>query len=215
MKRIIFTVSFVSLLPLIALAQGPLNSVTDADSLITKISDLVNATVWLFISLAVLFIIWNALQFIRQTDSAERSKYQSTILWGIVGLFIILSIWGLVNILDNTFNVGNFQGQGNASNNINSLIPTRATRTPTPGGSSNLTPAPLTAPTNIPAGNPPLNTSPAGTAPAQTTNPAPAPTSPSSTWVPSATPYVAPANPPAPTNSNGYWNEFNEWVPRQ
>jgi hypothetical protein len=37
----------------------------------------------------------------------ERAAHRSSILWGLVGLAVILSIWGLVAILRNTFNTQN------------------------------------------------------------------------------------------------------------
>ncbi len=36
-------------------------------------------------------------------DEEERAKSRGTILWGIISLFLLLSIWGLVNILRNTY----------------------------------------------------------------------------------------------------------------
>ena len=36
-------------------------------------------------------------------DPESRGTIGKAIIWGIVGLFVILSIWGLVAILSNTF----------------------------------------------------------------------------------------------------------------
>jgi len=121
-KTLAATLSFVLLTPLVASAQ--LARVTDVNSLFTKISDIVNNSVWVLIGIALLFIVWNAFQFIRQTDGSERATYRSAILWGILGLFIILSIWGLVAILSNTFGLGNSlnDNNGQATKDVNSLI---------------------------------------------------------------------------------------------
>ena len=131
-KKIISSVALGSLIPVMVLAQDQLNSVTNADTLITKIDDLVNSAVWLFISLAVLFIIWNAVMFIIKAGTDDRKKYQSAVLWGIVGLFVILSIWGLVYILSNTLSVDNGSGQTNAQDSVNSLILKKPSTTGTP-----------------------------------------------------------------------------------
>lgn len=37
-------------------------------------------------------------------DRAEAGKY---ILWGVVALFVMVSVWGLVNVLRGTFNLDN------------------------------------------------------------------------------------------------------------
>jgi len=119
MKKIISSALLVSLMPAFVFAQG----VTDLPTLINKIDDLVNSAIWLLVSLAVIFIVWNSVQFILKAgDSEARKTYQAAIMWGIVGLFVILSIWGLVNILNNTFGVENQYNQGQATSDMNSLI---------------------------------------------------------------------------------------------
>jgi hypothetical protein len=41
-------------------------------------------------------------------DTGEgKTKWRNNALWGIVGLAIILCIWGLVHILTSTFNTAN------------------------------------------------------------------------------------------------------------
>lgn len=97
MKKIIAGV--VSFLPSIAFAQ----QITDANSLTTKLTNLGNTFIGILIAFAVIWIIVNVVRFIIKADSEDRKPIQAAILWGIVGLFVILSIWGLVRILTNTF----------------------------------------------------------------------------------------------------------------
>lgn len=100
MKKLFYLASV--LIPSISLAQTSI--VTDANSLTQKLIDIGNVVIYVLISLAVIFIIWNVVMFlIKSGDEEGRGKARSQILWGIVGLAIILSIWGLVNILVNTF----------------------------------------------------------------------------------------------------------------
>ena len=68
-----------------------------------RVDYFINTGVWLLVSLAVLFIVWHSVQFIRHAGGEDRKTYQNAIMWGIVGLAVILSIWGLVAILTNTF----------------------------------------------------------------------------------------------------------------
>ncbi len=98
MKKII--VSIAALAPAIASAQA----ITDVNSLTYKLTNIGNTLIQVLIALAVIWIIWNVVRFIMSADDPEKRKsLQGAILWGIVGLFVILSIWGLVNILSNTF----------------------------------------------------------------------------------------------------------------
>ena len=88
--------------PSIALAQT--SAVTDVNSLSAKILGLFNIASYILVALAVLFIVWNVVMYlIRGSDPAAKSAAGYNVLWGVVGLFVIVSIWGLVNILTNTF----------------------------------------------------------------------------------------------------------------
>ena len=98
--------------------------VTNASTLFTRLNEIGNALLALLMVAAVVYIVWNIFLFIKNAASDDRKAYQMGIVWGIVGLFVILSIWGLVNILEGTFGVGNAEGinNSNAQNNVGSLI---------------------------------------------------------------------------------------------
>jgi hypothetical protein len=55
------------------------------------------------IAAAVVVIVWGAFQMIYSED--KRTSGRQTVIWGIIGLFVMISIWGFVNILDNTFDL--------------------------------------------------------------------------------------------------------------
>jgi hypothetical protein len=57
-------------------------------------------------ALIVVWIIWSAFNFAK-AEGEERGKYRDAIVWGIVALFIVISIYGLVAILSNTFGTNN------------------------------------------------------------------------------------------------------------
>ena len=98
MKKILATLA--AFLPSIAAAQA----ITDINTLTYKLTNIGNVFIEILIAFAVIWIILNVVRFIISGDNEEKRKgYQGAILWGIVGLFVILSIWGLVRILTNTF----------------------------------------------------------------------------------------------------------------
>ena len=59
----------------------------------------------LIIALAVTVFIWGMVKFIAAGESSEREAGKQFMLWGIIGLTVIFCVWGLVNILGNTFGV--------------------------------------------------------------------------------------------------------------
>ncbi len=101
MKKLIATI--VSLSPAVALAQT--QPITDVNSLTEKLVGIGNLVTYFLVALAVIFIIWNVVFFLIKGSSDETARKNAikAIISGIVGLFIILSIWGLVNILIGTF----------------------------------------------------------------------------------------------------------------
>ncbi|MEK7463963.1 MAG: pilin [Patescibacteria group bacterium] len=93
----------LSLAPVSVFAQ----QITDANSLTTKITNIGNTVVVLLISFSVIYIIFNVVRYLIADSEDGRKKGGLSILWGVVGLFVILSIWGLVAILTNTFSTNN------------------------------------------------------------------------------------------------------------
>ena len=101
MKKFITLLAFS--LPSVAFAQS--TAITDANTLTARLVSIGNTVLYLLVSLAVIFIVWNVVMYLIKSGSDEEGKSKAAwnILWGIVGLFVIVSIWGLVNILTNTF----------------------------------------------------------------------------------------------------------------
>jgi hypothetical protein len=101
MKKIIALLAVLAV-PAIVSAQA-LTPITNVNNLSSRIIGIGNIVAYLLVSLAVLYIIWNVVQYMIKPNGEERSAAAANIGWGIFGLFIIVSIWGLVNILTNTF----------------------------------------------------------------------------------------------------------------
>ncbi len=103
MKKYIAT-SIVSLLPGVALAQGNQIQVTDLSSLLQGIVTILNLIFPVLVSIAVFFIVVGIFRFVLNAgDEEARKSGRSFILWGVVGVFLMLSVWGLINIVLNTF----------------------------------------------------------------------------------------------------------------
>ena len=76
--------------------------------LLVTIENLVSATTPVIVGLAVLIIIWGVFRLIAGAGDVEKRKEgQQFVLWGVIGVFVMLSIWGFVNILRNTLPVPN------------------------------------------------------------------------------------------------------------
>ena len=65
-----------------------------------------NAIIPFIASLAVAMFIWGVVQYvINDSDEAKKSKGKSFMIWGIIGLTVMIGVWGLVRIVGTTFGI--------------------------------------------------------------------------------------------------------------
>lgn len=76
---------------------------TDINSVADKFTNIGNLVVTLLISFSVIWIVISVVRYLIAGGEEDRKKGGMAILWGVVGLFVILSVWGLVNILRSSF----------------------------------------------------------------------------------------------------------------
>lgn len=71
------------------------------------ISQFINPIIGLLMALGVVYFMWGVAEFIRNAESPDKRKEgQMKMLYGIIGLAVMGSMWGLVAILTNTFGFG-------------------------------------------------------------------------------------------------------------
>lgn len=99
MKKII-TLLLV-LLPNVSFAQ----TLRDINSVAQKATNIGDLIIKLAIALAFLWIIVSVVRYLIMgaADEEARKKGGQSILFGVIGFFVILSIWGLVSLLTNSF----------------------------------------------------------------------------------------------------------------
>lgn len=87
----------VLLAPYIAGAQNPGWIYNVTNGLLNVVFPIIVA---LLSALAVLFFVWGVVVFIAQTDNEQaRAEGKQRMIWGIVALFVLVSVWGLVILL--------------------------------------------------------------------------------------------------------------------
>lgn len=104
--------------PLVALAQGlaiggsssGCNLAGNNGTLLTilcRVGQILNSVVPVLIALGVVYFVWGVITYMVGGDEEAKKKGRDKIIYGIIGLAVIVAIWGLVNILTNTFGVDN------------------------------------------------------------------------------------------------------------
>jgi uncharacterized membrane protein len=91
-------------LPLLTFAQQ-VRSIQDAGVVLTNIIN--GVLVPMIFAIAFLVFIWGVVNFflLGAKDEEAREKGRNYILYGIIAFFVMVSVWGLVNILVGTFNL--------------------------------------------------------------------------------------------------------------
>jgi uncharacterized membrane protein YjfL (UPF0719 family) len=78
------------------------------DSIINKLADnIINPLITFLFALATLFFIYGVAEYfiLNKDDSTARSEGAQHILWGVIGMFIMLSAYGIVRLIMATVGV--------------------------------------------------------------------------------------------------------------
>lgn len=102
MKKIISSSLVLGAVPMFAFAAG----LASAESIIAKVHFLLNSIIPVLIAFAVVYFIWGVIQYTLSTDEEAKSGARMKIINGLIGLFVIVSFWGIIAIITNTFGVG-------------------------------------------------------------------------------------------------------------
>lgn len=83
-----------------------------------------NQVLVLLIGLSVVTFAWYVFKyFIKSNENRdEAGKY---VMYSLIGFFVILSLWGLVNIVQNTFGLNNENFSHNSWSDVSHLFPTQ------------------------------------------------------------------------------------------
>lgn len=103
----------VFLLPVLAFAQPTTVSGADCalqqgsiEYALCRISLILNTVVPILIVLGVVYFIYGVISYAIAKDSEAKTSGRDAMIYGLIALLVITSIWGLVYILKSTFGIG-------------------------------------------------------------------------------------------------------------
>lgn len=100
-SAVVFATVAVFVFPLVV-AGATGGSSTGLQNMVSQLGGLVQALIPIVIGLAVLVFLWGVLRYVIASDDAGKDSGRVFMLWGIIALFVMVSVWGLVNILRET-----------------------------------------------------------------------------------------------------------------
>ncbi len=94
-------VGLASFAPFAAFAAG------DLKGFLTNIGVLINTATPIVVALALLGFFWGLVVYIfGSSNDDKRKKGIHIMIWGIIALFVMLSVFGIINALQSTLGVG-------------------------------------------------------------------------------------------------------------
>ena len=114
----------ITLFPVLALAQG--NIQIDATNnnftqLLAAVGNLASRAIGILVVIALAVFFWGLVKYLFKLGGEEGSKNgKDLMIYGIVALFVMVSIWGIINFIANFFGLNN---QNVLGQNTTSLVP--------------------------------------------------------------------------------------------
>lgn len=87
-----------------AIVCGNGGQIIDIESFLCSFKDLINFSIGIVAALALLAFFWGLVKYIAKADDEKaKESGKSIMIWGVVALFVMFSVFGLVRFLQTSF----------------------------------------------------------------------------------------------------------------
>ena len=85
----------------------PQTAYASVDSFIASVNkEIINPLIILMFAVALVFFLFGVFELISNADNEEKkTDGKKHMLWGIIGLTIMMGVWFILNVVMNTFNI--------------------------------------------------------------------------------------------------------------
>ncbi|OGI94939.1 hypothetical protein A2917_01910 [Candidatus Nomurabacteria bacterium RIFCSPLOWO2_01_FULL_42_17] len=84
-------------------SADPCASLQGVGKVICQLNRILNTIIPFLMTLGVLYFVWGVVQYVIGGSEESKKKGREQIIYGLIGLAVIVGVWGLVNIITNTF----------------------------------------------------------------------------------------------------------------
>ncbi|MFZ2072165.1 MAG: pilin [Minisyncoccia bacterium] len=111
MKKKLIALSSLGLTfaPLMVLAQNSggcaFAQAGTIQKVICTIGNILDTLIPILIVLGIVYFVWGVVQYVMADEEEAKKKGRSRMIYGIIGLVVIVGMWGLVGIITNTFSL--------------------------------------------------------------------------------------------------------------
>lgn len=93
-----------ALMPSVVYAQGVCTGARTVGQLLCTIADVAGTAIPVAFIFALIYFFWGIAKFIFSAgDTTKVEEGKAVMLWGVVVLFVIASVWGIIGVLRTTF----------------------------------------------------------------------------------------------------------------
>src|SRR3989338_6818497 len=97
------------------------NTIGGLKGVICNINEVLSYLLPVLITLGVVYFIWGVVTYVIGGDEEAKTAGRDKIIYGIIGLAVIIGVWGLVNIVNRTFGLNQYNAP--TSTNLRDLLP--------------------------------------------------------------------------------------------
>ena len=95
-----------AILGILALTPAVAFAATRLDDVLDDIGNLIGLATPIVVGVALLFFFIGLSKYILNAgDEEKKSEGKNIMIWGVIALFVMVSVWGLVNLLGDTFDI--------------------------------------------------------------------------------------------------------------
>jgi len=87
---------------------------------ICKIGELLNAVVPVLLALGVVYFVYGVVSYVIGDSEEAKKKGRDSMIFGVIGLAVILGIWGMTNVVLTTFDL---KSPGPTNDTLKNLLP--------------------------------------------------------------------------------------------
>ena len=72
--------------------------------ILSTIAGLINLATPIVVALALLYFFWGLATYILNAGNEDKKKSgRDIMIWGLIALFVMVSVWGIINVVRDTF----------------------------------------------------------------------------------------------------------------
>ncbi len=87
------------------LATPIVASAATLNTILVTLKGLLDLLIPIIITLAVVYFFYGLAQYVTAKDESGKQEARDTMIYGIIALFVMVSVWGLVGVIGTTFGI--------------------------------------------------------------------------------------------------------------